>query len=222
MQNLKKFILLLFVGILWAGQSAHADDFRFSKADGLKLLIYDNNVEPERNRLLNTFHNVDFIIDGDGEIQLGAFGKLRIAGLSVEKTTALIYEKLQPFGKEIKIVVLPQIRLVIRGEIGKPGMYRLSPNISFWDFLAQAGGMSTSFALENMYVVRNGEIIYAKFLDALYLGTSLSELGLQSGDELIAPRINRISFTAIMRYVNFFSSLFFLYYAVTNLNAKTN
>jgi protein involved in polysaccharide export with SLBB domain len=214
--------LLVCVILLYVAQPVSADDFRFSKADGFKLLIYDNNVEPEKNRLLATFHNTDYVIDGDGEIQLGAFGKIKMAGLSVEKASDLIYEKLQPFGKEIKIVVLPQIRLVIRGEVGKPGMYRVSPNISFWDLLAQAGGISSSFSLENMYVVRNGEIIYTKFMDALYLGTSLKELGLQSGDELIAPRINRVSFTAIMRYVNLFTSLFFLYYAVTNINAKNN
>lgn len=204
------------------GRLLQAQDFVFSRADGFKLLIYDNNVEPEKNRLLSMYNNIDYVIDGNGEVQFGAFGKIRMAGLSLERATQAIYDRLQPFGKDLTVVLVPQIRLIVRGEVGKPGMYRLSPNLSFWDLLEQAGGVSSSFSLENMYVIRNGDVVYAKFMDALYMGTSLKELGLQSGDELIAPRINRISFAAVMRYVNFFSSLFFLYYAITNMNNKNN
>ena len=95
-----------------------------------------------------------------------------------------------------------------------------SPNTSFWDVVSEAGGMTNSLAAENMYVIRHGEIVYAEFWDSLYRGTSIRELGLESGDELIAPRINRISFQAIMRYVNFFASLILLYYAVNDNNRR--
>ena len=69
-----------------------------------------------------------------------------------------------------------------------------------------------------MYVMRHGEIIYAEFWDSLYSGTSIRELGLESGDEVIVPRVNRISLEAIMRYVNFFASLILLYYALNDNN----
>ncbi|MDZ7369667.1 MAG: SLBB domain-containing protein [candidate division KSB1 bacterium] len=217
---MKRIVVLLLLLQPFFLSAAEEVPFVFKKADGFKLLIYDNNMEVERNRILSAFHNVDFVIDGEGNIQLGAFGKIKIEGLTVDKATKAVYEKLQPYGRDIMIVIIPTIRLIIRGEVGSPGMYRISPNTSFWDFLSQAGGVTNSFALENMYVIRNGEILYANFMDALYKGVSVQELGLESGDEIIAPRINRLSFYTIIRYANFISSMIILYITISNRNNK--
>jgi protein involved in polysaccharide export with SLBB domain len=192
------------------------EEFRFQKADGLKLLIYDDYMEPQSNKLLANFHDVEYIIDGDGFLQLGAFGELYVEGLTVREVTELFREKFRKYAKDLTIIVTPMIRLVLVGEFGKSGMYRFSPNTSFWDVVAEAGGMSNSLVTENMYIMREGEIVYANFIESLSTGTSLNELGLKSGDELIAPRINRVSFNAIMRYVNFFASIILLYYAMSS------
>ena len=216
---MKKRMFFICAAVCLIGASVNLlaeEEFKFNNADGLKLLIYDNNIEPSQNKLLSNFHDSEFIIDGDGYIQLGSFGKLYIAGKTVDQTTKLLEEKFRPYGKNLTIIVTPLIRLVMKGEFGKTGMYRFSPNTSFWDAVAEAGGMSNSLAAENMYLLRNGEVVYANFMEALYAGVSIRELGIQSGDELIAPRINRISFNSLMRYVNFFASLILLYYALTD------
>ena len=197
------------------GKSA-TEEFHFSYADGLKLLIYDNSIEPAQNKLLSNFHNTEFIIDGEGYIQLGSFGQVYLVGKSVSEATKYLEDKFKPYGKDLMLIVTPMIRLVMKGEFGNTGMYRFNPSISFWDAVSEAGGMSNSLAAENMYLFRNGEIIYADFMSALYSGVSLSELGIQSGDELIAPRISRVSFNSLMRYVNFFASLILLYFALTD------
>lgn len=194
----------------------NVEEFRFQKADGLKLLIYDDYMEPQSNKILANFHDVEYVIDGDGFLQLGAFGEIYIEGLTVREVTDLFREKFRKYGKDLTIIVTPMIRLVLKGEFGKNGMYRFSPNTSFWDVVAEAGGMTNSLAAENMYIMRDGDIVYADFIKSLSTGVSLDELGLKSGDELIAPRINRISFNAIMRYVNFFASIILLYYAISN------
>jgi len=213
------YYVCALVFIVASSVAATTDEqFRFSNADGLKLLIYDNNIEPGQNKLLSNYHDTEFIIDGEGYIQLGSFGKIYMVGKTVDEATAILEDKFRPFGKNLTLIVTPLIRLVMKGEFGKTGMYRFSPNTSFWDAVAEAGGMSNSLATENMYLVRNGEIVYADFMDALYAGVSIRELGIRSGDELIAPRINRVSFSSLMRYVNFFASLILLYYALTNKN----
>jgi len=205
--------------ILAASVASGAEEvFHFGNADGLKLLIYDNNIEPGQNKLLANFHDKEFIIDGEGYLQLGAFGKIYLAGKTLEEATSILEDKFRPYGKNLTLIVTPLIRLVMKGEFGKTGMYRFSPNISLWDAIVEAGGMSNSLAAENMYLLRNGEIVYADFMDAIYAGVSIRELGIRSGDELIAPRINRVSFNSLMRYINFFASLILLYYALTNKN----
>lgn len=206
-------VCIFFVANLFAQP---VEEFRFQKADGLKLLIYDDYMEPQSNKILANFHDIEYIIDGDGFLQLGVFGEIYIEGLTVHDVTELFREKFRKYAKDLTIIVTPMIRLVLKGEFGKPGMYRFSPNTSFWDVVSEAGGMSNSLVAENMYIMREGEIVYANFIESLSTGVSLTELGLKSGDELIAPRINRISFNAIMRYVNFFASIILLYYAISN------
>jgi len=211
--------MIYFCAIALLFGAAHvtaADEFVFQRADGLKLLIYDNSVEPAQNKLLSNFHDKEFIIDGEGYVQLGSFGRIYVAGKNLEEAREYFEEKFKPYGKDLVLFIIPLIRVVMKGEFGKTGMYRFDPKISFWDAVAQAGGMSNSLAAENMYLLRGGEIVYADFMEALYAGASLEELGIQSGDELIAPRINRISFQSLMRYVSFFSSLVLVYFALTD------
>jgi protein involved in polysaccharide export with SLBB domain len=191
-------------------------EFRFQKADGLKLLIYDDYMEPASNKVLSNYHDIEYIIDGDGFLQLGVFGEILVEGLTVREVTELLREKFRKYAKDLTIIITPMIRLVLKGEFGQAGMYRFSPNTSFWDVVAEAGGMSNSLVAENMYIMREGDIVYADFIESLSTGVSLDELGLKSGDEIIAPRINRISFSAIMRYINFAVSIILLYYAVSD------
>jgi len=212
----KKYSVRLITALLFAvNLTAFAtEDFKFKKADGLKILIYDNDMEPGSNRILSNFHDVEFVIDGEGYVQLGAFGRVYVADKSVDEVTKLFEEKFKTYGKKLTIMIAPLIRLVLKGEFGKPGMYRFAPQSSFWDVVAEAGGLSSNLAAENIYVMRRGEVIYADFWNSLYEGTSIRELGLESGDEIVVPRISRISFDAIARYVNFFASLVLLYYAL--------
>ena len=218
MKKMHYFLFVLTFILAGIGEPFAEDQFRFNNADGLKLLIYDNNIEPGQNKLLSTFQDTEYIIDGEGNVQLGALGKINIVGKTPEEATSILEDKFRPFGKNLTLIVTPLIRVVMKGEFGKTGMYRFSPDISFWDAVAEAGGMSNSFAAENMYLLRNGEIVYADFMDALYAGVSIRELGIRSGDELVAPRINRVSFNSLMRYINFFASLILLYYALTDKN----
>ncbi len=210
-----KSIKLLFVlVILFQTTVLSADELKFRLADGLALFIFDNNSSPDGNRILSRFHNTEYIINGDGYILLGSLGKVKIVGLTVEQATEVLYEKFEKYGKNLTIIVEPMIRVILRGEFGQAGMYRFNPSSSIWDVIAKAGGMSSSFAMDNMYIIRRDDILYKNFKDALYVGTSLAEIGIESGDEIVAPRVNRISFNSVMRYVNFGASLILLYYAI--------
>lgn len=193
---------------------ASPDSFTFARGDGLRLLIYEENVEAAQNRFISNFHNKEFAIDGTGNIRLGSRGLVKIAGLSVEESTELLMEKLKPYSKNPQIVIIPLIRIILRGEFGQPGMYRFNPSTSFWDMIAEAGGVSNTLELEEMFVIRKGSVLHKNFTEALYHGVSLRELGLKSGDEIIAPRVNRVSFYSIMRYFNFITSFVILYYTI--------
>ena len=197
-------------------QSYSEAEYRLNAGDAIRILIYDGSVVPENSRYIYQFHNQEYILDGYGEIRLSSLGTLKIASKSVEEIQKLLENKFRSYAQEPHVVVIPMIKIVLRGEFGMSGMYRFSLNTSFWDVVATAGGVSNAYSLTNMYLERDGEILYQDFLEAFYKANSLHEMGIQSGDEIIAPRLNRISLASIMRYFQFASSVILLYFALTN------
>ena len=197
-------------------QSYSEAEYRLNAGDAIRILIYDGSVVPENSRYIYQFHNQEYILDGYGEIRLSSLGTLKIASKSVEEIQKLLENKFRSYAQEPHVVVIPMIKIVLRGEFGMSGMYRFSLNTSFWDVVATAGGVSNAYSLTNMYLERDGEILYQDFLEAFYKANSLHEMGIQSGDEIIAPRLNRISLASIMRYFQFASSVILLYFALAN------
>lgn len=191
-------------------------DFRLSAGDAVRLLIYDGSTVPENSRYIYQIHNQEFILDGYGEIRLFTMGKVKIAGKSVQEIQKMLENLFKSYAQEPHVVVIPLIKIVLRGEFEKGGMYRFSLDTSFWDLVSTAGGVSNPYSLDNMYLMRRGEILPKDFTEAFYNANSLYEMGIQSGDEIIAPRINRISFYSIMRYFQFASSIILLYFTISN------
>ncbi|NOY59801.1 MAG: hypothetical protein GXO75_12865 [Calditrichaeota bacterium] len=212
-------IALFFYGTFAPGICSGQEDTKelhVNPGDAIRLFVYDGALQIEKGRFISQFNDLELVVDGFGEISLYSLGKVHVAGMTAEKIRDKLTEKFKPYAKEPNVVVIPLIRLILRGEFGKPGMYRFSLSTSFWDMISEAGGIDNSYSLENMFIMREGEIIYKDFEDALYKASSLKDMDLQSGDEIIAPRVNRLSFRTIMRYFQFGSSIMLLYLALIN------
>lgn len=192
--------------------------YRFNFGDGFRIMIYEDDLNTPQNRFISNFHNKEYALDGEGYISLGPIGSVKIAGLTVEEATEKLAEKLQPYARNPHIIVIPLIRVTMIGEFGQAGMYRFNPAVSFWDVVSEAGGVGSSIRLEDIYILRGGQVIYKDFRNALYRGTSLREIGIKSGDEIVAPRVTRLSLYDVFRYVNFISTLLLLYYTVQERN----
>jgi len=188
--------------------------------DAIHLSVYDGAYAPVEGKFISVFHDKIFIINGFGQIDLFTLGEIKIAGLTTEEIRALLTEKLKPYAKEPMIIARPLIRVTLRGEFGQPGMYRFGLDTSFWDMIQQAGGLVGGLdglsALEDMFIMRKEEIIYKDFVEAIHSGTSIYELGVESGDEIVVPRVNRPTFRSMMRYFQFGMSLIILYLTLLN------
>ncbi len=201
-------------------QEAPQSELRLGPGDAVRLFVYDGASATDKSKFISSFHDMEYIIDGMGDVQLSSLGKAHIAGLTAEEIASLLRDKFKLFAKEPYVVVIPLIRITLRGGFNQPGMYRFSLEKSFWDTLKEAGGLSGLSTIDDMYILRKDVIIYKDFSDALYKASSLAELGLESGDEIIAPRVNRITFDSIMRYFQFGMSILIFYLSFQNYNQK--
>ena len=213
--------ILLFTSLAMA-QDYRLNDLVLHQGDAIHLSIYDRGMAPTNDQFISNYHDKIFAISGFGEIDLFTLGRVKVADLTTQEITALLNEIFKPYVHEAMIIVRPLVRITLRGDFGNPGMYRFSLDISFWDMVRTAGGLvggvDASSALESMFIMRRDEIIYKDFLDAIHEGTSLFDLGLESGDEIVLPRANRPTFRSMLQYFQFGMNLIVLY--LTLLNQK--
>jgi protein involved in polysaccharide export with SLBB domain len=83
-----------------------------------------------------------------------------------------------------------QMRLTVLGQVFKPGFYDLPPEALLADVITKAGGPTPDAKLDKLEVTRSGSRLMkgGELRKALDGGTTLTQLGLQSGDELTVGR----------------------------------
>lgn len=213
-------VFAMFTGASVQAQNERLQDVMVGPGDAIHLSIFEGGFAPNSDQFIFNFHNKIFIVNGFGEIDLYTLGKVKIADLTTSQIVTLLNEKLMPYAREPMIIVRPLVRVTMRGDFGQPGMYRFGLDTSLWDMVRQAGGLVGGLdglsALESMFIMRKDEIIYRDFVEAVHNGTSIFDLGIESGDEIIVPRANRPTFQSMIRYFQFGMSLIILYLTLLN------
>jgi protein involved in polysaccharide export with SLBB domain len=186
--------------------------------DAVHLYVYDGFFPAGEDKFIGTFHDKEYIIDGFGDINLFSIGRVHVVGLTAGEIARVLETKLKPFAKDPHVVVEPLVKLYLRGGFNESGLHRFNLRISFWEMLEQVGGLNGITRIEDIYIVRDDRILYKDFWNAFYRASSLAELGIQSGDEIIAPRVNRLTMDTILRYFQFGMSIITFY--ITFLNYR--
>jgi len=137
-KNLFGLLVLLLCGLLPAsGTSAAQDsDYRVGTDDVLRVTVYDH---PD---LATTAR-----VDNEGMILFPLAGAIKVGGLTTSAASAAIATKLDGV-----YIVNPQVavfveqfrskKVVIIGEVNRPGLYELSGPTSLLELISQAGGLT--------------------------------------------------------------------------------
>jgi len=109
---------------------------------------------------------VGYIVSSTGEITIPLIGSVKVAGLSVEKASLLIGEKLKRFLKEPTVDVRNQnFRISVLGEVSRPALFTIPNNqITIIEALGLAGDVTIAGRRDNVLVVRetNGAKKFAR------------------------------------------------------------
>jgi len=81
------------------------------------------------------------------------------------------------------------MRLSVQGAVGAPGFYEVPADILLGQALMEAGGPSSNADLEDLRIERGADILLegAVLQEELRLGTTLDQLNLQAGDQIVLP-----------------------------------
>ena len=129
----------------------------------------------------------NFIIKGDGSINLPKIGKVVLTGLTLENAIEIVKAKIKNsfIGTEayISIDSLRDVTVLVTGNTNKPGIYTLNGNSNILHALNAAGGISEYGSYREIKLIRNNKVIeYFDLYDILIDGKFNLTKRLRSGD----------------------------------------
>jgi polysaccharide export outer membrane protein len=203
--------LFVFLDLISLGTKTFSQSMQsltiFQPGDAVQITVWELYQDERRDFNLNRAYS----INPDGYIIMPIVGEIRVRGLTVYELIQTLEEKFSAYLRNPYIYVRPLIRLTLQGAFNKPGSYLVDPQSSLWEAVAMAGGPTGNCNLEKMRVERGGDIIIEEVLESFERGYSLEEVGIESGDQIIAQTRGAISFTFIISVVNLFASIVLLY-----------
>jgi protein involved in polysaccharide export with SLBB domain len=182
-----------------------ADLFRTSKSNtfepNLKLATPLNYiVGPEDQLNINVYGNsvVDWSLDvtPDGNINIPGVGVLHVAGKTIEETTDAIKGRLSGNnyaigrGTNVKVSLgnIRSIKVIVQGQVVKPGTYTLSSLATVFNALYSAGGPNDVGSFRKIEIIRNNRIVrHLDLYDFLVKGSQKDNISLQDQDVIRVP-----------------------------------
>ena len=126
----------------------------------------------------------EFPVGPDGNLVHPVYRTLRVAGVALPELDARIRTFLQRYQTEPQFVAEPLLRVTIGGEVEKPALYFLAPDVTIAQAVALAGGARERGRTDRIRLLSDGGIQSVK-LDGR---DPMASLPVRSGDQLIVER----------------------------------
>ncbi len=162
-------------------------DYVIGPRDALAIHIW--NV-PDQN--LN--RSITASVDSDGMVVVPQVGAIPVGGLTFSQTERVISDRLRlllkRFEVHISLARLRTIKVIVVGEVGRPGAYELSSLASASNAVYAACGPTKNGSLRKIRVMREGKLLTELDLyDLLVNGDRSGDRRLQAGDVIMVPSI---------------------------------
>ena len=131
-----------------------------------------------------------FTVDMAGVLELPQLGAVPLYGVLRSELGERVQLHLARFLRHPVVQVRPLIRLLIEGDVVRPGFYVAAPQQPLADLITQAGGLTQRAKPMAMRVERGRELIWSgePLRQAVGLGYSLDQLSLRAGDRVFVPQ----------------------------------
>jgi polysaccharide export outer membrane protein len=152
-------------------------------------------IGPEDVLYLNVLHQPDVSgnleVRPDGFVSVRFAGELKAAGLTAQKLSDAIAEKLTAYFNHPEVIIqVLQIRskkYYISGEVRRPGAYPLASPKTIYEALIEAGGPAEFAKSTKIYVLRGTQKIFFNYKD-VSRGKNLGQnILLENGDVIQVP-----------------------------------
>ena len=130
----------------------------------------------------------DYYIQSSGFIQLPFIGIINTTNRDFKDIKAQIEFRYDSLYRQPILTVNALFRINVLGEVRNPGFYFITEMEKFTAILALAGGTTGNADLESIYLIRNNQEINLDVNTIIQEGSSATDFGLQTGDQIYVPR----------------------------------
>jgi len=123
-------------------------------------------------------------------IELPAIGSIPLAGVRRGDLESYLTHEIGRYLKNPVVRANALVRLIVLGEVARPGFYEMSADTPLADAITDAGGPTRDANLAKLHIDRAGTTVHKgnPLRVAISRGATLSQLDLRQGDEIVVPR----------------------------------
>lgn len=151
---------------------------RLNAGDGIRISFLD----------INDLITGDYFIQPNGLVNLPIVGAIDTKNKDIKDLKLEIETHYDSLYKDPHLSVNALFRINILGEVRNPGFYYVSDYEKFTAILAFAGGTSDNADLDNIKLIRNSEQIEIDVNKIIQEGSTATDFGLRSGDQVFVPK----------------------------------
>jgi protein involved in polysaccharide export with SLBB domain len=122
-------------------------------------------------------------------LPLPQLGAVSLAGVLRSELPGRLETHLAHYLRDPTVQVRPLIRILVEGEVAKPGFYAVPPELPLADAISSAGGLTQRAKPTAIRVERGSNAIWSgdPLQQALGRGLTLDQLSLRAGDRVFVP-----------------------------------
>ena len=127
----------------------------------------------------------EFTISAAGTVDHPLYQTVTVAGVPIAVARQRLNDFLKGWEAEPYFLVKPLFRVAVGGQVTKPDLYSLAPEMTVSQAVAAAGGVTTQGRPDRVRVLRRDQEF---FLDLTRPGNDGMHMTVQSGDEILVER----------------------------------
>jgi len=145
----------------------------------------------------------EFPVDENYNLLFPLVGSINVRNVTVSQLRERLNTELSQLFQRPFFTLTPMFRVAVLGEVYKPGLYSVDPTLTVYDLVALANG-PTRQANDKLQLIRGGETVRVSLDPKAIAQSTLRELGVRSGDQLVMGRatFTREDFGLLLAIVN--------------------
>jgi len=150
-----------------------------------------------------------FVVRAGRTLSLPNIAEISLAGVLRSELQSFLSKEIARYVREPVVHTSSLIRLAVLGEVTRPGFYAVGADVLVTDVIMLAGGPNADADLRRVSVRRGAREVWTsdRIHAAMTQGTTLDQLNLRAGDELVIGERKRRGFGSVLQVVTALSAV---------------